>query len=333
MMAPIDRRRVILCPPGAPFTLVYFYTTPPPKFLGPGPPLGRLTPVGHRASLPRVAAASGKSSHVSERERLEPAPRLSAVLIVLNEERSLAECLASLRGVADEVIVLDSGSSDATVRIAEETGARVSQRDFDGYGTQKQAALELARGRWVLSIDADERLTPGLAREIAAIVAADGDGATGFWVRRELIYLGRRLRFGGAERDWVLRLARREAAHFAPLVIHEHLAVEGPTRRLRAPLLHVKYRTLAEHVAQMNRYTDMIAERRASRGRRFSGWQLLRIPWELFRGLVLRLGVLDGRAGIIYAVMASYYAFLKSAKLWPEGAFAPTAARRVPPAP
>ncbi|HEU4630756.1 MAG TPA: glycosyltransferase family 2 protein [Gemmatimonadaceae bacterium] len=275
-----------------------------------------------------MQAAPGPLHHAAERADAEPAPRLSAVLIVLNEERHLAECLASLRGVADEVVVLDSGSTDATVRIAEAAGARVAQRAFDGYGPQKQAALALARGRWILSVDADERVTPALAREIATVVAADGEGAAGFWLRRELIYLGRRLRFGGAERDWVLRLARREAAHFAPLVIHEHLEVAGRTRRLQGALLHLKYRTLGEHVAQMNRYTDIIAARRAAQGRRFTGWQLLRIPWELFRTLIVRLGILDGRAGIIYAVMASYYAFLKSAKLWPEGAHRPPAAER-----
>jgi glycosyltransferase involved in cell wall biosynthesis len=289
-----------------------------------------LTVAGRPASLPRVQAAPGTSLNGAERAHREPVPRLSAVLIVLDEERNLPACLESLRGVADEIIVLDSGSTDATTRIAEEAGARVAQREFDGYGTQKQAALELARGRWILSIDADERLTPALAEEVMRVVAADGAGAAGYWVRRELIYLGRRLRFGGAERDWVLRLARRDAARFAPLPIHEHLDVTGATRRLRAPMLHVKYRTLAEHVAQMNRYTDLVAERRAARGRRFSGWQLLRIPWGLFLGLVVRLGILDGRAGIIYAAMSSYYAFLKYAKLWPERAPAAAPAARAP---
>jgi glycosyltransferase involved in cell wall biosynthesis len=317
-------------PPIVCVDLAYWYTIRRPMFLEPVRSASGLTGTWHRASLPRVQAAPDDSLHVVERERPEPVPRLSAVLIVLNEERNLPDCLASLHGLADEVIVLDSGSTDATVRIAEEAGARVAQRAFDGYGMQKQAALELARGRWILSVDADERLTPALADEIARVVAADGDGAAGYEVRRELIYLGRRLRFGGAERDWVLRLARRDAAHFAPLVIHEHLAVEGTTRRLRAPMLHVKYRTLAEHVAQMNRYTDMVAARRAARGRRFSGWQLLRIPWGLFLGLVVRLGILDGRAGIIYAAMSSYYAFLKYAKLWPEGGHATPSAAPAP---
>src|SRR5688572_11939062 len=131
-------------------------------------------------------------------------PRLSAFLIVHDEERHLAECLASIRGLADEVVVLDDGSADRTVAIAREAGARVESRAFDDFGHQKQAALELTTGDWVLSIDADERVTPALAKEIATVLTAPR--ADGYWVRRELVYLGTRLRFGGTGSDWVLRL-------------------------------------------------------------------------------------------------------------------------------
>lgn len=211
--------------------------------------------------------------------------------------------------------MLDSGSRDGTMELARRLGARVSSRDFDGFGAQKQAALDLATGEWVLSIDADERLTPELAEEIRRTIAAPE--AAGYWVRRTLTYLGRDLRFGGTERDWVLRLARRSSARFTQVPVHERLEVDGETRRLRSPMRHVKYRTLSEHLATIDRYTDAIADVKRAKGRRFRAWHLLRIPWELFARLVLRLGVLDGRAGIIHAVMASYYGFLKYAKLWP----------------
>ncbi|MEZ4588095.1 MAG: glycosyltransferase family 2 protein [Gemmatimonadales bacterium] len=136
-------------------------------------------------------------------------PRVSAFLIVKNEAKRLPACLASLEGVADEIVVLDSDSTDDTLEIARAAGARVASRPFDGFGAQKQAALELCRGEWVLSIDADERLTPALASEIRALL--DGKpAAVGYEVRRELHYLGHRLRFGGTGSDWVLRLARRE---------------------------------------------------------------------------------------------------------------------------
>jgi glycosyltransferase involved in cell wall biosynthesis len=244
-------------------------------------------------------------------------PRLSAFLIVHNEERNLGDCLASLRDLADEVVVLDDGSSDSTVEIARRAGARVEYRPFDGFGMQKQAALSLAQGEWVLSLDADERVTPELADEIRSIVATPG-GVDGYWVRRELIYLGARLRFGGTGRDWVLRLARRAKTHVSPRPIHEHLVVAGPTARLRGTIRHIKYQSLSEHIAAMDRYTTVIAAERAQRGSRFHAWHFLRVPWELFARLVLRVGILDGLPGIIHATMASYYAFLKYAKLWPR---------------
>jgi glycosyltransferase involved in cell wall biosynthesis len=248
-----------------------------------------------------------------------PRPRLSAFLIVHNEERHLAECLASLRGVADEVIVLDDGSSDATVEIARQAAARVAHRPFDDFGHQKQAALELATTEWVLSIDADERVTPELGRAIGAVIAADGP-ADGYWLRRQTIYLGARLRFGGAGADWVLRLARRARVRFEPLRVHERMVVDGRTARLRGVLDHHKYRALNEHIAAMTRYTDLVAAQKRAKGKNFHGWHLLRIPLELFTRLVLRLGVLDGRPGVIFAAMASFYGFLKYAKLWRNAA-------------
>ncbi len=245
------------------------------------------------------------------------APRLSAFVITRDEAEDIGACLASLGGVADEVVVLDSGSTDATLEIARAAGARVATRAFDDYGRQKQAALDMTAGEWVLSIDADERLTPELAEEIRRVVAAPD--ADGYWIRRTLTYLGRDLRFGGTERDWVLRLARRSAARFTPVPVHERLEVQGTTRRLAAPMRHLKYRNLSEHLATIDRYTNAIADVKRSRGKRFRAWHLGRIPLELFVRLVLRLGILDGRAGVIHAAMASYYGFLKYAKLWPTG--------------
>ncbi|HJU65087.1 MAG TPA: glycosyltransferase family 2 protein, partial [Gemmatimonadaceae bacterium] len=191
----------------------------------------------------------------------------------------------------------------------------VAHRPFDDYGHQKQAALELTTGEWVLSIDADERVTPELAQAIKAAIATP-TAADGYWVRRDLLYLGVPLRFGGTGRDWILRVARRSKTRFALLPVHEHLIVDGSTARLPGTLHHIKYRRLAEHVAQMNSYTDLSAARRVEAGKWFSGWHLLRIPWELFARLVLRLGLLDGRPGIIWASMAAFYSFLKVAKMW-----------------
>jgi glycosyltransferase involved in cell wall biosynthesis len=241
--------------------------------------------------------------------------RLSAFLIVHNEERHIGDCLASIRDIADEIVVLDDGSSDRTVEIARAAGARVSHRPFDDYGHQKQAALELTTGEWVLSIDADERVTPELARAVSDVITSPS-ACDGYWVRRDLLYLGTPLRYGGTGRDWILRLARRSKARFALLPVHEHLIIDGTTGRLSGTLHHIKYRRLAEHIAQMNAYTDLSAAQRAAAGKRFRAWHVLRIPWDLFARLVLRLGVLDGRAGVIWASMGAFYSFLKVAKMW-----------------
>lgn len=244
-------------------------------------------------------------------------PRVSAFLIVHNEEQRLADCLASVSPVADEIIVLDDGSVDRTVEIARAAGARVEFRKFDGFGAQKQAALDLTRGEWVLSIDADERLSSPLVDEIRRVTASsDTSGPAGYWVRRELIYLGTRLRFGGTGSDWVLRLSRRDKTRITPIDIHESLVVDGKTARLQGSMTHIKYTSLSEHMQTMDRYTSMIASRRALSGRKFRGWNLFRIFWELFARLIVKLGILDGKAGVIYAAMAAHYAFLKSAKLY-----------------
>ena len=241
--------------------------------------------------------------------------RLSAVIIARNEEANLPACLASLAGLADEIVMVDSESSDRTVAIARAAGVRVASHRFDGFGPAKQRALDLATGTWALSIDADEVVTPALAEEIRSLVGTEPE-ANGYEVRRDVFFVGRRLRFGGMGNDWVLRLFRRSEARFSADRVHEHVEVRGRTARLRATLAHHAYRSLADHVGKMNRYTDMQAALKAERGVRYRAWMWLRLPWEVFARLVLRLGVLDGTAGVLFATMSAYSAWLKYAKTW-----------------
>jgi len=245
--------------------------------------------------------------------------RLSAVLITRNEEGNLSGCLASLAGLVDEIVIVDSESTDATVAVGKAAGARVAEHRFAGFGPAKQRALEMASGAWVLSVDADERVTPALADEIRGVLAGE-PAANGFLIRRDVFFLGRRLRFGGMGNDWVLRLFRRASARFSTSPVHEHVEIPGRPGRLEAALEHHAYRTLAEHVEKMNRYTDIQAQMKATRGVRYRSWMWARLPWEVFARCVLRLGMLDGTAGVIFATMSAYSAWLKYAKTWRPGA-------------
>ncbi|MBW8075943.1 glycosyltransferase family 2 protein, partial [Metallibacterium scheffleri] len=194
-------------------------------------------------------------------------PSICAVIITLNEERNLPECLASLAW-CERVVVLDSGSRDRTVELARLAGARVEQSpDWPGFGAQKNRALELADCDWVLSIDADERVSPALAQEIRAAVSDPGATAA-FSMPRLSSYCGQFMRHGGWYPDRVLRLFRRGKARFSDDLVHEKLLVDGPVGRLREDLLHISYRSLDDVLDKMNRYSSAGAQKAAAAARR-----------------------------------------------------------------
>jgi glycosyltransferase involved in cell wall biosynthesis len=240
--------------------------------------------------------------------------RLSAILITRNEERDLPACLASLRGVADEIVLVDSGSTDRTRDIARAAGARVFERAWEGFGPQKQFALEQATGDWVLNLDADEGLSPLLQEEIRGVLSQP-TGLSGYELPFHLYFLGRRLRFGGCAREFHVRLFRRAKARYVGGKIHEGITVDGPLGRLRGPVRHESYKTFGEYLEKCNRYTDLIAEKKYAEGKRFAVWHHLRLPWEWIVRVVFKAGCLDGNAGIIYATLSAYYAWLKHVRL------------------
>jgi len=173
---------------------------------------------------------------ISVVDRRTPVPRLSAIVITRNEAAKVADCLDSV-AFSDERIVVDCGSEDDTVRIAREHGARVEHHAFEGFGAQKNFALSLASGEWVLSVDADERVSPALAAEITTAIGKSG--ADGYEMPRSSSFLGRTMRHSGWYPDYVLRVFRRGRARFSDKIVHERVVCEGPVRRLREPLLHV----------------------------------------------------------------------------------------------
>jgi glycosyltransferase involved in cell wall biosynthesis len=245
-------------------------------------------------------------------------PRLSAILVVRNEAEQLAECLAGLAGLADEIVVVDDESTDGTPEVARRSTDRVFARKLDGFGPQKQFALDQATGDWVLSLDADERITPELRGAIMRVLGDPG-AADAYEIRRDVFFLGRRLRHGGLGRDRVVRLFRRAQARFSDDAVHERVLVRGRPSSLRGTLEHHTHRSLHRYVEKVNLYTDLAARERFRRGDRFHWWMHLRPSWEFVSRLVLRGGFLDGHAGLLYAGLTAHATWLRALKLWELG--------------
>ena len=240
--------------------------------------------------------------------------RLSVILITKNAGATLRRCLESVAW-ADEIIVVDSGSSDDTQDICRTLGVRLSiAADWPGFGPQKNRALALATGDWVLSIDADEWVSPALRDAIAAVLREDA-AASAYALPRRSSFCGRYMRHSGWWPDYVVRLFRHGSARFSDDHTHERLLVEGSVRKLREPLMHEAIIDLDQMIAKMNLYSTVGARTLHERGRRASlGTALLHGGWTFFRTYVLRAGFLDGREGFMLAVAnaeGSYYRYLK----------------------
>jgi glycosyltransferase involved in cell wall biosynthesis len=240
-------------------------------------------------------------------------PRLSAIVITRNEAANIGDCLDAL-AFCDERIVVDSGSTDATVAIARGKGARVEIHDWPGFGPQKNYALSLATGDWVLSIDADERVTPELASAIKAALA--DASADGFEFPRLSTFCGRQMRHAGWFPDYVLRLFPRGRARFDDAVVHERVICDGPVERLKPPLLHFAVTKLEGALSRVDRYSTASAEVLVASGRRV--WFLSGVGHGLYsflRTYILRAGFLDGAEGFLLAVAnaeGSYYRYMKA---------------------
>jgi len=238
---------------------------------------------------------------------------LSVIIITKNEQGSLPRCLRSLPEGA-EIVVLDCGSTDATAKLAKDAGAMIHHRPFDDYASQKNAAAALATRKWVLSVDADEELSPELRDAVVDIVKADNEKA--FRIKRRLVFLGRKMRFGKTV-DEPLRLWPRGMGQFHGEI---HEVVQTPlaigTIRL-GELCHFSYATLDDYFSRFNRYTSLVAKRHAASGRKAPPKiiQALRPAVEFMVRYVFRLGFLDGYPGYAYALVSSLYTFIKYAKL------------------
>ena len=239
--------------------------------------------------------------------------RLSAIIITRNEAGNIGDCLDTL-AFCDERIVVDCGSSDATAALARGKGARVETHEFRGFGAQKNFALSLATGDWVLSIDADERVTPELAQAIKTAMA--GGAADGFELPRVSSFCGRPMRHSGWFPDYVLRLFRRGKGRFDDALVHERVICDGTIKRLDRPLIHHPVLKLEDALSRMDRYSTASAETIVASGRRVSfATGIAHGLFAFLKTYVLKLGFLDGAEGFLLAVAnaeGSYYRYMKA---------------------
>ena len=242
-------------------------------------------------------------------------PRLSVVIVTRNEEERIRACLEAVAW-ADELIVVDAESEDKTASIARELTDHVIVRPWPGFAIQKNHGLDLARGAWILSLDADEIVSPALRAEIEGVVAADGP-ADGYAVPRRNIFWGRWVRHGGLYPDWQIRLFRRGRGRFSERAVHESVQVAGDVRRLAGHLEHRSYRDVSDFLARADRYSTLAAEDVIARGGRVHAWDLVLRPLGRFVGMyVLERGFLDGWRGFLLAALYAYYVLIRCAKVW-----------------
>ncbi len=245
-------------------------------------------------------------------------PKLTVTVITRNEAANVEAALASVAW-ADEIVVVDSESTDGTAAIARRQGTRVEVRPWPGYSAQKNFAASIASHDWILSLDADERVTAALAAEIQALLRSEPPHR-GYRVPRISHYLGRWIRGTDWYPDYQLRLYDRRAGEWNGRRVHESVALKGGPGRLANDLQHYPYRDISHHLATIDRYTTLAAEQMHADGRSPSiAGILLHPPFAFLRNYVLRGGFRNGSAGLIVSILNSYYVFLKLAKAWERG--------------
>jgi len=239
---------------------------------------------------------------------------LSVIIITKNEQDNIEDCLESVKW-ADEIIVVDSGSTDKTEEICRKYTNKFYVKDWPGFGIQKQRALDLATHEWVLSIDADERVTSELRNEIISVFNSNLN-TDGYLIPRLSNYLGKDIRHAGWYPDYTLRLVRRQKSHFTKDIVHEKMVVDGTIQKLTNHFLHYPYKDIEHHFQKLNDYSTLSANKMHREGRKVS-WILIVLKTLLafIRSYILKLGILDGWPGLAVSVSTSLSVYMKYVKL------------------
>jgi len=241
--------------------------------------------------------------------------KISLVMITKNEEKVLSKSLSSVKGLVDEIIIVDSGSTDNTVKIANDFGGKVFQRDFDSFSNQKNYALSLAANECVLHLDADEVLSGELRDEIRNTL--DATIVDGFYLTRTNFFLGKQMKHAGLGKEDRLRLAKKSLSKYVGGIIHEELKVDGKLGYMKKLFYHHTCPTLDNYFIKFDKYTTFGAIKMYENKKKFYITDLVFRPViEFIKRYIIRLGFLDGIEGFIWAVLGMYYSFTKYVKLW-----------------
>ena len=245
-----------------------------------------------------------------------PGTPISGVVICFNEADRIERCLKSL-AFCDEIVVVDSGSTDGTQDLVRKYTDRLIEQPFLGYGKQKNFALDQAKNDWVVCLDADEALSPELAANVQGAIARNDGRVSGYWLDRVTWYLGVWHDRGEWYPDWQLRVFRRSRGRWGGLDPHDRVELTGAVERLPGRMLHWNYRHLSDHIQTLDRFSARMAKSLADSGVRFRVWDMvMRPPARFFKSYVLRLGFLRGIPGFIVSIAGAYYVFKKYAKPW-----------------
>lgn len=248
---------------------------------------------------------------------MNPRARITAAIITLNEELNIGRCLDSVQW-CDQILVVDSFSTDRTVEICRARGARVVQRKWNGINEQRQFCLSQIDTEWVLALDADERATPELRAEIEGLLNTTPDH-DGFLIPRHTFYLGRWINHGGWYPDYKLRCFRRERGRYCGHDPHDHCVIDGPPGKFRGEIQHYTYRSYAAQLRQINSFSDTAAADWLRAGHRYTFWRLMLRPMGKFlETYLLKRGFLDGLPGLVIAISSAFYMFVKYVKLWEQ---------------